>query len=232
MRIIAIGDLHGRSCWKEIDPALYDRIVFLGDYVDSLVIPAETILKNLEELIEFKVNHFEKVTLLLGNHDVQYSEYPFTYTCSGFNGKYQARYTKLFRDNSALFKVAESIGDYLFTHAGVSVGFMAHNLKKWSEEIWTLEYDIAELLNNIHESDYKEILHTVGKSRGGSDPFGGITWADMSETHNDYLFGYNQVVGHSPVKRFTHYGDIYGSITYIDVKERENIDHFFQIEIN
>ena len=49
MKVIAIGDVHGRSEWKQIaDLAIlatthnldteYDEYIFLGDYVDSFTI--------------------------------------------------------------------------------------------------------------------------------------------------------------------------------------------------
>ena len=35
MRIIVIGDIHGRTIWKDIVNQEFDLCVFLGDYVDS-----------------------------------------------------------------------------------------------------------------------------------------------------------------------------------------------------
>ena len=35
MKIISIGDLHGKDVWKQIDPANYDKIIFVGDYTDD-----------------------------------------------------------------------------------------------------------------------------------------------------------------------------------------------------
>jgi predicted MPP superfamily phosphohydrolase len=71
MRIIAIGDLHGKDCWLTIDPDKYDKIIFVGDYVDASDISREKIVENLEQVIAFKLKHPEKVELLLGNHDIQ-----------------------------------------------------------------------------------------------------------------------------------------------------------------
>ena len=98
-RIIAIGDLHGKDCWKKINPADYSHIIFMGDYVDSLTIPPNKVLENLRELIRFKRKYYSKVTLLLGNHDMQYIEYP-EYGCGGFNSLMQPFFTKVFRKNS------------------------------------------------------------------------------------------------------------------------------------
>ena len=68
MRICAIGDIHGRNDWEKVDPNKYDKIIFVGDYVDSFDIPTGEILKNLENIIAFKKEYYDKVILLLGNH--------------------------------------------------------------------------------------------------------------------------------------------------------------------
>ncbi|GIL21900.1 MAG: serine/threonine protein phosphatase [Bacteroidota bacterium] len=225
MKIIAVGDVHGRDHWKKIEPDYYDRIVFVGDYVDNLSIDNDTILKNLKAIIALKNKFPEKVILLLGNHDIQYSEYPTDYRCSGFSEEMQPAYTKLFTENKSLFQVAAQFGDYLFTHAGLSLNFVQHSLMPWSESILEKKLNVADLLNYIHDSDQQYLLHTVGKARGGSDPFGGITWADVSETCTSLLPGYHEVVGHTPVKRIRKIGNGVSSITYIDTQ-----NNFYEIK--
>ncbi|NBP57427.1 metallophosphoesterase, partial [bacterium] len=40
MKTIFIGDIHGRSIWKEIvEQEKPDRVIFIGDYFDSFDIP-------------------------------------------------------------------------------------------------------------------------------------------------------------------------------------------------
>jgi hypothetical protein len=231
MRVIVVGDLHGRETWKLIDPGQFDRIIFLGDYVDSLVIHPWLALRNLREIIDLKRQYPHKITLLLGNHDIQYSEFPFPHTCANICYDFQPHYTQLFRENKELFKVAEGIDDYLFTHAGVTNQFIKTNLSAWSDEILNHEYHVADLLNDLHQEEFRQVLHTVGKPRGGRDVCGGITWADMSETFDDHLVGYHQVVGHTPVKKFTTTGDYMSSITYIDLQQKNSLDHFYQLDI-
>jgi len=54
MKHIIIGDLHGKDCWKEINISAYDKVVFLGDYVDHWNLPDLKISQNLEEIIKVK----------------------------------------------------------------------------------------------------------------------------------------------------------------------------------
>ena len=76
MRYITIGDIHGRDDWQAINIRNYDKIIFIGDYVDSFEKSDFAILENLKKIISLKKRHPDKVVLLLGNHDVQYLHYP------------------------------------------------------------------------------------------------------------------------------------------------------------
>ena len=223
-KIIAIGDLHGKNSWKKVNPEEYDQIIFIGDYADSFTITPDKIINNLKELIDFKKQHSGKVTLLLGNHDIHYMEYP-AYRCSGFNSFFQPDYTELFRDNRNLFQAAVQYGDYLFTHAGLSRSFVKCYLAEHVQLIEDKKIHVADLLNSIHNSENQAVLHTVSALRGGGDLFGGITWADYRETSVDLLPGYHQVVGHTPRKKITKIEGDNSSITYIDVLDA--VEEFF-----
>ena len=50
----------------------YDKVVFLGDYVDSFTISNIASYENLKDIIRLKKRDPNKVVLLLGNHDIQY----------------------------------------------------------------------------------------------------------------------------------------------------------------
>jgi predicted MPP superfamily phosphohydrolase len=215
-RLIAIGDIHGRTAWKKIRPEAYDRIIFIGDYCDGKDLPAAEVVENLREIIAFKKEYPEKIILLLGNHDIQYSEYP-RYQFSALNSIELPNYTRLFAENRHLFQVAFQTGNRLFTHAGVSNAYAQHELAPYYEAIVDHSIDLGSLLNEIQNGNDQSILHTIGPIRGGNDPFGGITWADFSETSNSLLPGYHQIVGHTRVREITTRGDSVSSITYIDV---------------
>jgi predicted phosphodiesterase len=52
MKIASIGDIHGRNYWKIFKSVKdqYDKIIFIGDYVDSFNIDDNLIIKNLHLL--------------------------------------------------------------------------------------------------------------------------------------------------------------------------------------
>ena len=74
MKILVLGDIHGRSFWKDAVEKHFDecdRIIFLGDYLDEY--PDECITRNqskenFKEIIDLKKKNKDKVVLTLGNH--------------------------------------------------------------------------------------------------------------------------------------------------------------------
>lgn len=222
MHLLAVGDLHGNDCWKEIDVNDYDRIIFIGDYVDDASRSGQQIMANLRSLITLKAKFPEKVVLLLGNHDIQYLYYP-RYRCSGFNGRLQPELSKLFRRYTGWWLFAWQYKRFLFSHAGLSNAYFS-----WLCEQLQNRYSgekvagLANCLNRLQFFSAGELLFTVAPVRGGTDPHGGPLWADLSETMNDPLEGYRQVAGHTPTPNImTHKVNPQTSITYINVLEQE-----------
>ncbi len=232
MKIISISDIHGRPYWKEIDVNQYDKVIFVGDYVDSYDRRDVEILTNLEAIIELKKEYPDKVVLLLGNHDIGYMFLNEGYNCSGFRPAMQINLMPLFKLNKDLFQIAFQIGKHIWTHAGISKGWYDYNREDIERIASTFETkDLADTLNHMLHLKENRLLHQVGNYRGGSYQFGGITWADRKETKNDYLPGYFQIVGHTPCDVIMHYGDENGSIRYIDVLGRyEFLEELKQIE--
>jgi len=54
MKILGIGDIHGRDTWKDILDQDFDLAVFVGDYFDSFDITAVEQIFNFEEIIRAK----------------------------------------------------------------------------------------------------------------------------------------------------------------------------------
>lgn len=218
MKLIAIGDVHGRDAWKQVDTATADRVVFLGDYVDSRQgFTDEVIYQNLVEIIRLKRKMPRKIMLLLGNHDAQYLHYP-NYGCSGFRPDAQPALTALFVKHKDLFQMAYQQENHLFTHSGVSNGWYRER-RKYLDQRET-GASLADQLNAMHERESTaHFLFDVGPARGGEASYGGPVWADRLETTADYLPGYHQVVGHTAVPDIITVGDEHGSITYCDVTQ-------------
>ena len=51
MKLIAIGDIHGRDIWKQIvETEQPDTVVFVGDYFDSFNIPGIDQIHNFKNI--------------------------------------------------------------------------------------------------------------------------------------------------------------------------------------
>jgi len=74
VRIIALGDTHGRTDWKQIiSNEKFDKVVFMGDYFDTYEdISPEQQKENFKDIIAYKKANMNKVVLLFGNHDFHY----------------------------------------------------------------------------------------------------------------------------------------------------------------
>jgi 3',5'-cyclic AMP phosphodiesterase CpdA len=228
MKHIAIGDLHGRDTWQNINTKSFDKIIFPGDYVDSKTLSDLIIYENLKDIIALKKRLSEKVVLLLGNHDAYYLHYPH-FRCSDFRPSMQKDLSSLFRKNADLFQIAYQKSNYLFTHAGVS--------NSWHSEVTRLsvfsenheqEETLAGQLNQLERTNYRGILYDVGIERGGMG-CGGPLWADVKETFNDMLHGYHQIVGHTRVEEIRTISYTDRSMTYADVLTTK--EQFYEIDI-
>jgi Calcineurin-like phosphoesterase len=229
MKLLAIGDIHGRDVWKDINFLAFDKVVFVGDYADSYTHSDWQVYQNLKEIIDLKKQNFDKIVLLLGNHDIHYSHYP-NHRCSGFREIAQYDLTELFTTHKDCFQVAYQIDNQLFTHAGISGSWYNQHYQTHFKGV---PYDkIAERLNEMNDDENgQNALFQVGKLRGGKEKVGGIVWADKLETQYDYLFGLNQIVGHTRLDDFESYRDdsTQSSITYIDVLSEK--EAFFEMII-
>jgi len=146
MKICVIGDIHGRVNWMWLyaNYHLFDRIVFLGDILDSKEISAATQLSNFQQLMKFIREHKDICDIVLGNHDLSYID-PTLYQCAGYDMHMMIDASTLFEDNKDLFSMAVEHDGYLFTHAGLSLTWLA----KYNKEVTNLP--IAEQINMIYK---------------------------------------------------------------------------------
>lgn len=212
MKIITIGDIHGRDIWK---PYLFqplndsletrfdqaDKVIFIGDYVDSFDRLNFDIYDNLVEIIELKKQYPDKVILLLGNHDYSYVN---GYTgISGYRISMEFDLKQLFNKEWSLFDAAFQYGDVMWTHAGLSEKYL-DDLRKFLkqrnlyDDIVEQGLDTAEVLNVLKEMKSDE-LYLYSVESGGTLPRGsaGPLWIRPRELElfaPDFI---TQVVGHT-----------------------------------
>ena len=127
MKIVVIGDVHGKLIWQDIlDKENPDQVIFLGDYVSTHGLEStEQQITNLDSILEYKMNNPDTVVLLRGNHDMQHLGYSWA-ECSGWDQKlYEMMKSRI--DNYLNLTQWIYIDDNLntiFSHAGISTEWM------------------------------------------------------------------------------------------------------------
>jgi len=212
--------------WEDGDELLSDE-----EYIQKYFKHLQTIwrypsfeetMSTLEQIVDFKRKNMDKVILIIGNHDAHYL-FDEIYPCSRYDKQNSTKYKSFYKKNKDLFQYAYQCGNNLFTHAGVSNNWIdffdatleSHGLKKDRS-------NLGDVLNSMANNKLSnKILNVVGAERGGSCLYGGPTWAHLTETHRDYLEGFNQYVGHSKVNYIwtSRIPKLKGSITYCDMLE-------------
>jgi len=195
MKTLIIPDIHNRVDW--IEPFLisqkYDKVVFLGDYFDDFgdsPKDAKIVAKWLQQSLQFK-NRIH----LFGTHDMWY-RFPFNpcLLASGNTGaKSEAIKKILDEDDWNLLQFYHFEQNHLLTHAGLHPSFVKNN-----NPLDSLEILIDQAKIEIQEGTIDPILD-AGFARGGTNPFGGITWLDWYEEFES-IPNLNQIVGHTEVK--------------------------------
>lgn len=237
MKTISIGDIHGVNGWKfithgsaydydswiesinngksiddeefsELPYTSSDKIIFVGDYVDSFTLSNIEIKKNLLEIIEFKKLMGDKVVLLLGNHDVQY--FINDQICSGYRPEMRFDLEEIYTKNLELFQISYEVRDnegisYLWTHAGVSNNWL-DSLKKFLLDENFKFYGIVKERNPILVSEWLDLaweircdrIFDVDSYSGGSSKNAGPIWIRPRSLNLSPIKGYNQIIGHTP----------------------------------
>lgn len=191
IKIIGVGDIHGRKDWKDIvlreeDADFY---VFVGDYFDSFDVPGMTQLENFKDIMEFKRNNKERVILLLGNHDMSYYD-GFDETCSGYQHQYQYLIRGAIADANQenMLQMAWQWKNILFTHAGVSKTFLG-----------TLSADAETVADRLNTMLYfrPRTFRFNGYNNGGDDITQSNIWIRPNSLCSDLIPDHIQVVGHT-----------------------------------
>jgi hypothetical protein len=202
MKTLLIFDIHQNLPWAEAiltkEDGNFDHLVLGGDYFDT----ADRKLPNGQQtaawLKDIPRRFGDRVTLLMGNHDIPYAEVfrangipdSVVYPCSGFSiDKAQSAYKILepnwFHEHCVAYTWA---GNYLVSHAG----FHPHWLQLGGLN------GMLEAADNAFKDlrNYSPLLD-AGEIRGGWLPVGGFTWLDWRFEFEDDPALPPQIVGHT-----------------------------------
>lgn len=195
MKITTIGDVHGRFTWKQIvDKEINsDKIVFIGDYFDTHdKISGKKQIDNFKEIMEFKKDNRDKVTILIGNHDFHYIK-GSNERYSGYNENYALEFGEVLERNLEYMQMCLVQDRFLFSHAGVTNTWYNTNIE--DEDITNVEDNINELF----ECNKNVFNFTIGPnySNTGNDITQSPIWVRPESLAKDKLDEYTFIVGHT-----------------------------------
>lgn len=186
----------------------WDRIVFLGDYLDTRF-PRE--VASLEETVDwledFATECGDRVTRLLGNHDLPYLEVLQQLEAGAKDSltvRFPAGVEILPRHVIAVaegwpasfrrgFRLVAEVEGWLLSHAGVHPSFWPAGGSP-GESLAQLEAEAEAALADLPGT--QSPLLEAGLARGGFQPVGGLTWLDWDDEFEDGL-PLPQLVGHT-----------------------------------
>lgn len=216
MRILVIGDIHGRTIWKDIiEKENPDRVIFLGDYVSTHEnISAKQQLSNLEDILNYKEENSNKVILLRGNHDVQHFSYYWA-ECSGLdkevlNYMSEEDFKKRFLSFTQWIHVDKELRT-IFSHAGISARWL-QDVEKYIVRTRGPQYDdgtidqeaLLELINTIEPNEIFGFIPDSPYDYYGNSVTQSLTWIRPQALCRCNISDYDQVVGHTPVSKITN----------------------------
>lgn len=197
--MIIISDVHSRLFWKDMIPFFEshpeEHVIFMGDYVDPYSfdnISEQEIIPRFKEILTFARQYKDRVTLLIGNH-CSYLDFTRMYGyryCANIASELE----KLYRDNRDLFSRSYIAYDTLFTHAGVTLGW----LKQYENSCKEFDiYSIKEWIDNCFIDQYYEI----GRDRGGYAPYGSCCWCDVTTFMYAEKPNFKQIFSHTQLSK-------------------------------
>lgn len=205
MRIIALGDTHGRAFWKLIvRREKFDKLIFIGDYWDSFDIPYKEQYQNFLDIIAYKEANPDKVVLLLGNHDFHYTPVASMYgdKYSGYQKDKCYTIAHAMATHKSLIQVAHLHDNYLFTHAGVTQVWINRIQGLKSLDKFVVEEPIDKYINDLYQ--YKPAWFTFyeyDRSGYGESVGQSPIWVRPQSLNEDAYGDYIQVVGHTGQER-------------------------------
>ena len=224
-KIAIIGDVHGRSNWLKIPFGQYDKVIFMGDYLDPYGnrTSYDETWEAFQRVLNYRDRCPEKVVCLFGNHDQHYLE-----ECSSHGSRHDSYMAERYNLNEVFhrllneskLKLAYHISntDILCVHAGIShYWYNTHILgKDWDvamkEPVISIKphdpeavANLAQQLNQYSHPEYLGFVDGPFDVYGYDRHQGFLWWRCMTQwgaglQEDDMLGGFTMVMGHTQVR--------------------------------
>ena len=201
-KIVVLGDIHGRTVWKDIIAKEQpDQVIFLGDYVSTHEdVSDEQQVENLKEILRYKDEHPETI-LLRGNHDMQHLGYE-SIEISGYFPGVALEMEPLKDEFLAKTQWIHVMGNTVFSHAGISQAWLEANGLK------------LDIINSLGPSELFGFNTSDPHDFSGNSPEQPPTWIRPMALIGEMIPDYDQVVGHTPVEHCFNVKDVIADTPY------------------
>ena len=196
MKLLILGDIHGRLCWLDIiNKEKPDKVIFMGDYVSThdKDISSDQQCSNLEDILNYKEQNNTSTILLRANHDNQHLGYSWA-ECSGYFPEV-AEWMSGIKERFLSLTQWIHIEDFIvFSHAGIS--------NTWFKSL-NLGEPTRENLLKINTLEPSEKFAFTPERYGdfyGDSKTQPCTWIRPQALLSDPIPGWTQVVGHTAPK--------------------------------
>jgi predicted phosphodiesterase len=221
MKIISIGDTHGRLQWKTIVAKEHDAdlYVFIGDYFDTRNrgYSGNRQIENFKDILEFKKANPDRVILLFGNHDFHYIK-NIGEDYSGYQAGYALEIGELVEHaiNKDLVQMCYMHDKYFFSHAGLTKTWVKATLAPNNIDPQVNDVMVNEI-NDFLKYKPRVFGFSIGEnmSMTGDDITQGPIWVRPRSLFDDMVKEIVCVVGHTPVKKI-YLNESFPSIIMID----------------
>lgn len=189
MKILVLGDIHGRPIYKDIiKKESPDQVIFLGDFASSHEnISPNKQIEEFDWAIDYKKVHPNTI-ILRGNHDCEAMGYYWAKCYPRAEGyKMWADRKKIWLDNTQWVYINEDLKT-IFSHAGVSQIWMDNSKIKSIYEI-----------NNLEPSELFEFNPKSFYDYYGDSVTQPPIWIRPQALYECNIADWDQVVGHTPV---------------------------------
>lgn len=226
-KIVAVGDIHHGPNLGQIEATIErekpDLTVFVGDYFDQFHDHFDharrTALWLKRSLAKPNRVH------LWGNHDLPYGFSSYA-NCPGYDpAKERAIRSVLDESDWAQLKLWHLEGNWLFTHAGLSLQYAPTDVSNLRNYLQCEEKRAWEALTTRNP----HWIWSIGQSRGGAARCGGLLWCDWTREFTP-VPGLHQVLGHTPGHSFRVMNGSASENWCIDLTSLTGITHLLVID--
>ena len=214
MKYCIIGDLEGRTIWKDIiSKENPDITIFLGDYVASREVSPQQEVDTLKELLTYKEENPDKVILLRGNHCMEACGYYwakcYPQACDESKKYLKDNIDRFLTNTQWIYQIPNT--NIICSHAGIAKYFFK-KCEGWLITIKGSQYDdnsidpeiVLDLINSIPPCEL------FGFDGHAFDMYGDsstqpCTWIRPTILIKEGIPGYIQVVGHTRIGEVSKY---------------------------